>query len=478
MTRRHRFGTLTPSSPPARTSTLAMTSFAPDSRSGGLAGAVLANCFRVDKRIGAGGMGEVYRGHHLTLDIPIAIKVMYIEVASQPVLAERFAREARATSRLQHRNIVRVLDYGAEEALSFIVMELLEGETLAQLVDTQGPPTLAVVETIMTQVCDALELAHAAGIVHRDLKPENIFLTRDGDGSLVPKVLDFGLARMLDPKVAKLTQTGEIAGTPQYMSPEQCRSLDVGAATDVYALGCILTELLQGRPPFEGVSSVDVIAKHLFLPVPALSRDARLEPVPRAVDALREEMLAKSPDQRPRSAREVKDLLRAAFVTKDPARARVDVASDRDARIPSWNPPAEQRSVGPTIRPAAASGELVSVALIVLGGTATTALSDSLRVALAMRDIQWCTSEGPLAVAEASCVVLDVGSDLDEAESWLASAEKRRGRPVVVCSSASGIEALRRLIAAGASEVQSYPVTLEALVKRIERAALRSHRSV
>ena len=472
MTRRRRFGTLTPSEPPSASgSTLAMTGAGPESLERGLEGMVLAGRFRVDKRIGAGGMGEVYRGHHLALDIPIAIKVMYIEVAAQPVLAERFAREARATSRLQHRNIVRVLDYGTEEALSFIVMELLHGESLAQRIAAHGPPPLEAVKAVMTQVCDALEVAHAAGIVHRDLKPENIFLTREGEEPDVLKVLDFGLARMLDPKATKLTQTGEIAGTPQYMSPEQCRSLDVGAATDIYALGCILTELLQGRPPFDGVSSVDVIAKHLFLPVPPLARDATLERVPVALNALREEMLAKTPEQRPRTVREAKERLLAAFASKDPARARADVASDRDGRIPSWNPPAMPKAETPTV-PAGT----VSVGLVPLGGSAVAALSDSLRVSLAMRRIEWRTEEGA-PLDEAQCVLLDVGSEIEKAEAWLASPEKRKARPVVVCCSVTGIEALRRLIAAGANEVQSYPVSLEALMKRIERTALRARRS-
>ncbi|MBK8942566.1 MAG: serine/threonine protein kinase [Polyangiaceae bacterium] len=276
-------------------------------------GKVLAGRYRLDALLGSGGMAEVYAATHLRLGMPLAVKVLRSSSATSPNLMDRFAQEAKGTARLQHENIVRILDYGSEGPLAFIVMERLEGVTLSSRIDADGPPPLPTVRAILEQLCDALSAAHLAGVVHRDLKPANVMLVPAPGGGELIKVLDFGLARITEVGPSRLTQTGEVAGTPQYMSPEQCRSLDVGPATDIYALGCILTELLQGAPLFDSPAPVDVIAKHLFLPVPPLNRSKALPFVPAAVLALRRAMLAKEPEERPATAALVKARLCAAF---------------------------------------------------------------------------------------------------------------------------------------------------------------------
>src|SRR5262249_50324119 len=157
------------------------------------------------------------------------------------------------------------------------------------------------VRAILLDLCDAFEAAHARGIVHRDLKPENILLT-ESNGKRTAKVVDFGLAHVELPyeEGPTLTKPDTMAGAPQYMSPEQCHSLRVGPSTDLYAMGCVLTALLQGQPPFKGKTSIEIIAAHLFLPPPPLSRPSEAEPVPAELERLRLDLLAKEPERRPK----------------------------------------------------------------------------------------------------------------------------------------------------------------------------------
>jgi class 3 adenylate cyclase/predicted Ser/Thr protein kinase len=285
-----------------------------------LAGSLLAGRYRLERVLGRGGMGAVYKADHLALGVKVAVKVMHAAFGGSVGAERRFAREAHATSLLAHRNVVRVLDYGKSEALHFIVMELLEGESLAAWLDRkEAPPPLAEVADLVRQIADALAAAHDAGVVHRDLKPDNVFLSTESGGSRVVKVVDFGLAHVEeDNPEGTLTRADAVAGTPYYMSPEQCRSLKVGASTDLYALGCILTELLQLAPPFEGGAPAEIIARQMFAPPPPLRRPEGAEPVPPLLERLRLDSLAKTPEARPASAAIFRDRLDQAL---DPARA-------------------------------------------------------------------------------------------------------------------------------------------------------------
>lgn len=222
----------------------------PPSRYG--AGDRIADKYRLAKRLGEGGMGEVWRAHNDTLDIDVAIKLIRGEIATSD-MADRLLHEARAAARLGHPAIVRINDFG-KTALGdpYIVMELLDGEDLAGALQSRG--RLSAIKAIRTllPIVHALTVAHTKGIVHRDLKPENIFLARTDDGAIQPKLVDFGVAKLELPQTHRITQSGALLGSPLYMSPEQARGDDVDHRADVWALGVVLYEAITGRPPFEG----------------------------------------------------------------------------------------------------------------------------------------------------------------------------------------------------------------------------------
>ena len=214
--------------------------------------------YRVDKLIGAGGMGSVYLGLHPEIESKVAIKLLLPQFLKRETIVKRFLDEARATNRIQHPGIVRIHDAGThEEHGVYLVMEYLEGETLQDLAKREGPLRADLVCRLMQQAASALAASHAVGIVHRDLKPANVFLVPDADivGGVRVKVLDFGIAKLMegqDPVAGGATETGAFLGSPMYMSPEQCvDSKDVDARADVYGLGAIAYHILSGRHPFE-----------------------------------------------------------------------------------------------------------------------------------------------------------------------------------------------------------------------------------
>lgn len=270
--------------------------------------------------LGAGGMGRVYLAQHTALSKSIALKVLDSTFQEDPHFAGRFHQEALAASQLDHRNVMRVIDFGQEpDGLLYIAMELLRGDNLAMLMEHEVFPLPRIVH-IMTQVCAALAAAHDRDIVHRDMKPENIVLVEgvDDDGRPIElvKVCDFGLAKMQQGEsspvagpVRKLTVAGTIMGTPQYMSPEQCRGLPTDARTDIYACGIILYELATGRVPFSSDNAMDILGMHCMAP-PLSPRVLNPALDPR-LDAIILRAMSKDREQRQSSARELRDELRA-----------------------------------------------------------------------------------------------------------------------------------------------------------------------
>jgi eukaryotic-like serine/threonine-protein kinase len=275
-------------------------------------------------QIGAGGMGEVYRARDTRLDRSVAIKVLAPALASDPELRERFEREARAISSLRHPHICTLFDIGEEDAIRFLVLELLEGETLADRLARGGALPVADAIRIALQVCDALDKAHRSGIVHRDLKPGNVFLERTG-GSSAPsaKLLDFGLAKTASPvhpamspalptTPATLTAQGSILGTFQYMAPEQVEGLEADQRSDIFAFGALLFEMLTGRPPFSGRTRAALLGAILKDDPP---QTAAINPsVPKSLDRIIGTCLAKDPDDRWQSARDLAHALHLASV--------------------------------------------------------------------------------------------------------------------------------------------------------------------
>jgi predicted Ser/Thr protein kinase len=269
---------------------------------------VIAGRFRVEREIGKGGMGTVYRASHLGLERPVAVKILKQEFASVPAVAERFMREARTMARLKHPRAAMIFDAGhLAGGRPFIVMEYVEGSTLAEVLTREGTfePERAV--RVAAEICDVLADAHALGIVHRDLKPSNIMLNERG-----VCVLDFGIAKVLQnstevTRTHATTESGLVIGTPRYMSPEQCMGHRVGPESDLYSVGVLLYEMLAGRPPFIDTLSAAVLVKQATVQPEPL---ARLRPdVPRALASAVHSLLAKSPAQRPASAAETRRIL-------------------------------------------------------------------------------------------------------------------------------------------------------------------------
>jgi serine/threonine-protein kinase len=259
-------------------------------------------------KVGQGGMGSVYVAEHATLGRRAAIKVLQPELSNDRSVVTRFFNEARAASAIHHPSIVEIYDFGyTADANAFIVMEFLDGETLAKRRYRVGrmDPRRSLV--FARQIAGALAAAHELGIVHRDLKPENIFVVPDPEvhGGERIKLLDFGIAKLQNGfGDTSRTQTGSVLGTPAYMAPEQCRGAGtVDARADLYALGCVTYELLVGRPPFVADGAGDLIAHHLYFePLPLRQLDAT---VPEPVERLVLWLLTKDPARRPQTARDL-----------------------------------------------------------------------------------------------------------------------------------------------------------------------------
>ena len=220
-----------------------------------LPGMVLGK-YQIVQRLGSGGMGSVYEAVHRDIAKPVALKTLAARLASEPAAQARFLREAASASRLTHPHVVDVTDFGSDGGITFLVMELLRGEDLAAAL-TREPMGLSVerISDIMLAVCAGVFAAHEAGVIHRDLKPPNIFLSKGSLDDVVPKVLDFGISKMLDEKMSStLTGTGTVMGTTPYLSPEQVAGRPVDARSDQYSLGVILYECVTGRRPHEGDS--------------------------------------------------------------------------------------------------------------------------------------------------------------------------------------------------------------------------------
>jgi serine/threonine protein kinase len=288
-------------------------------------GTLVDGHYFVEALLGEGGMGAVYRAKHLSLDRYVALKLLRADVAVSSSALRRFAREARAVARLRHPNVVTIHDFRNAPGVGFyLVMEYLEGRSLREELKQRGPLPVREAIALIEPVCSAVAQAHSAGVVHRDLKPDNVFLEAVPNGFVV-KVLDFGVARLLDADgEAPLTAAGGILGTPLYMAPEQCDGRPTDARSDVYSLGCVLYEMLTGRPPFVGESLASVLYQHIAKqPTPA--SDHRRE-IPAAVVLVLQKALAKAPAERIQSMSELLRSLQHASAEAGGAHARSEGA--------------------------------------------------------------------------------------------------------------------------------------------------------
>jgi serine/threonine-protein kinase len=267
-----------------------------------LTGRVLGD-FCVLRRLGQGGMGQVYLAEQLSLKRKVALKILKAELAADEVALRRFEAEAKAVARVTHANIVQVYAIGQGEGVHYMALEYVEGVNLREYLDKKGPPSVQVALNIMRQVAGALARASELGIAHRDIKPDNILMTRKAE----VKVADFGLSRCFQGEAAalNLTQSGLTLGTPLYMSPEQVRGQPIDARTDIYSFGATAYHLLTGQPPFRGETPIEVALKHLNEEPPPL-RVLRPD-LPAELEIMIARMMSKKPEDRYQTCR---DLLR------------------------------------------------------------------------------------------------------------------------------------------------------------------------
>jgi hypothetical protein len=268
--------------------------------------------YQIQAEIGRGGMGIVYQAHDPLLDRKVAIKVLAPHLVWEAGFVERFLREARAAARLKHTGIVTVFDVGQEGSWYYIVMEYLEGRTLAQIIHQQGRLPSDETLSILHQLAEALNYAHQSKLIHRDIKPGNIVIDSVGLATLT----DFGVARAA--QETKLTTTGALIGTPQYMSPEQARGEEVDHRTDIYALGVVAYEMLTGRAPFDATTPHAVLHQLIYEPTPSLQR-WRPE-IEAEVDRIVARAMAKEPASRYATAPGFVDALEKALMGQTPAR--------------------------------------------------------------------------------------------------------------------------------------------------------------
>jgi serine/threonine protein kinase len=294
--------------------------------------------YELGELIGYGGMAEVHRGRDVRLGRDVAIKVLRADLARDPSFLNRFRREAQSAAGLNHPSIVSVYDtgedVGAEGTVQpYIVMEFVQGRTLRDILKTEGrlPPRRAM--EIIADVSAALDFSHRAGLVHRDVKPANVMITQAG----AVKVMDFGIARAVADSSATVTQTANVIGTAQYLSPEQARGESVDARSDVYSTGCLLYELVTGVPPFQGDSPVAVAYQHVR--EAASTPSSRVPGLPPALDSIVMKALAKNPQNRYQSAGEMRSDLQRALANQPVSAESVMTDADRTQFIARTPPP-------------------------------------------------------------------------------------------------------------------------------------------
>lgn len=293
---------------------------------------LIAGRYRLDVSIGRGAMGEVWRAYDETLGRAVAVKLLLAQ-ESDPTAVSRFRLEAQTAGRLNHPHVVGVLDFGEYADRLFLVMELVEGDSLAHLLSTTGALPAQQVARLAAQAAAGLAAAHQQGIVHRDIKPANLLL--DADGTL--KIGDFGIARFLDDPAGALTATGQIVGTSLYLAPERALGRTAGPASDMYSLGCLLYQLLTDRPPFQADTALAILQKHLDAP-PVPPRELGVQ-LPPAFDNYLLGLLAKEPEDRPTAQQAAQWFATGAW-------------QGRPEPLPATTPTAGQRTVPPKNGPA------------------------------------------------------------------------------------------------------------------------------
>ena len=276
-------------------------------------GSIVGDRYRLVSRLGGGAMGDVFVAENLAIRLRVAVKLLKPALLADPIFRERFQHEAQAIAAIEHPNVARFLDLVIGDP-TFLVMEYVRGETLSERLRLRGPLPLVEAVQVAVRLCWALGAAHSAGIIHRDLKPANVILTPDLEHGTAPKLIDFGLAKLASTvEGAVLTRTGQVVGTPKYMSPEQIAGRAVDPRSDMYALGCLLHEMLTGRPPFDGDDDVQVIYQQIHDAPPRLR--PLLPEAPEALERVLQRVLDKDPAARYASVADLARSLESSVFT-------------------------------------------------------------------------------------------------------------------------------------------------------------------
>jgi serine/threonine protein kinase len=352
-------------------------------------GQLISGRYRLQTVLGRGGMATVWRGVDERLGRSVAVKLLDKADTADPAMLQRFDREARTAGSLTHPNIVAVYDVGRDNGVPYLVMELIDGTSLATLL-AGGPLPVDKAVDVARQICDALAVAHAQGVVHRDIKPANILLTTTG----TVKVCDFGIARLIHQHQTDLTAPHTAIGTSGYMAPEQASGAVVDARADLYALGCVLYAMLTGHPPFIGDNPLTVLWQHRHQTAASV---ASVRPTtPPDLDVLVSRLLAKNPADRPATATEVRDLLVASAQTAAPPTRVIPVAS-QTLTLPVLGRDVESPAAGDRFRLGA-----VGIAAVALGGVIVAVLSVALLIASQGPGTDAATGAPPGTAASAS----------------------------------------------------------------------------
>ena len=372
---------------------------AEESFAAGLVGIVLDGRYRLDALLGEGGMGAVYRAHHLAMDRRVAVKLLKPHLTTDDAALQRFVREARSTMRVDSDHAVKVLDFGVTPMRDYyMVLEYLDGRTVQKELDVDGPFEPARVVHIAKQACHALGAAHASGLVHRDIKPDNILLMRAGDDPDYAKVLDFGVAKVMegaarsDRSALALTQAGMVFGTPEFMSPEQACGQQLDGRSDLYSLAATMFAMLTGCGLFRAKSALEWLTNHARTPPPHLADGAPALAPYTELDLVLQRCLAKHKESRPQTAAEMAQLLARVQPTLGKGRAAlpamkgatfspstfipaisVGAATMLSSELPQQAPPALPTPTTGVQAPARRSGAWLALgALVVAGLIATT----------------------------------------------------------------------------------------------------------
>jgi len=274
-----------------------------------LIGKTIDSKYLVQSVLGEGGMAVVYRAHHLQMERVVVIKVMQGWLTSNKTSVERFEREGKLTAKLNHPNIVAVYDVGSIDGREpYIVMEYIKGEALADRIHNGGPLDFDTTANIIIQICHGLEEAHSSGIIHRDLKPDNVLLQTKSDRPDWVKIVDFGISNMVQ-GAKRLTKTGRMVGTPEYIAPEQLKDKPIDIRTDLYAVGIMIFEMLTGRVPFDGESAESILMKHLLEEPPPMSTIRPELSGENPFDAVVNKLLKKAPEERYQTAEELRHVI-------------------------------------------------------------------------------------------------------------------------------------------------------------------------